>query len=108
MRAGDPELASLAMRVESVANDIASDRWRARVTRPAVEGCGPSLEATCPKRWESLGPTDRFDVRHCSTCSKGVTFCTSTFDARQIIDDGGCVVLDPAVVRSRGDLWLER
>jgi len=112
--ASDPDFVRAAARLAELASKV-GDTWRSRVAMSFIEYC-PSTQATpqrppelglelvCPMRWDKLMPTDREDVRSCSGCNREVTYCTTIIQARTVASRGGCLAVDPALMRSPGDL----
>jgi len=54
-----------------------------------LAGCELSFE--CPMEWDDLRQTDSEDVRHCTTCKKPVTFCSSREAFLKLAARGECV-----------------
>lgn len=78
--------------------------WKSSVAKVRVENCGIEWEFQCPKKWESLTPTDDLKVRHCGACNNPVQFCETVSEAQDHAWNGRCVVIDLQVLRSDGDL----
>lgn len=109
-----PDFVRAAGRLAELAPKV-GDTWRSRVAMSFIEYC-PSTQATpprppelglelvCPMRWDKLTPTDREDVRSCSGCNREVTYCTTIVQARTVASRGGCLAVDPALMRSPSDL----
>lgn len=99
----DPRFEALAARLRTLAGstDIA---WRARVARPAVEGCAVAFELSCPKEWGKMQPTADDSVRYCGSCKKHVHYAANAGEAREHAQRGDCVAIDVAGLRWNGDL----
>jgi uncharacterized protein (TIGR02996 family) len=102
LRPGDPRVEACARQLRELGQHIDAD-WRARVARPAIEGC--SADAfRCPGRWDALARTDREAVRYCSLCVKHVQYFSSVDEARAAAQQGGCVAIDRGAERWENDL----
>ena len=80
-------------------------RWRARVLQPVIEGCARGEE--CPGHWGAVARTGRADLRTCGRCQKLVLYCVDAPQAREHIELGGVIVLDPLSLRWPGDLAVK-
>lgn len=53
----------------------------------------------CDKRWETLHPTDKPDVRHCSVCNEHVHQCTTVPEAETHARAGHCIAVSSDLVQ---------
>ncbi len=88
----------------SVLSDKVGIQFMGSVARPAVEGCPIRFGFKCPLTWASMKRTEREDVRHCAACRQDVHFVRTIDEARDVALRGGCVALDPSLVRTDEDL----
>lgn len=79
--------------------------WRLEVAVALVENCDSAgYSFACPRRWDSLTPTDRSDRRMCTSCGEVVYYCDNVNLARQHVTRGHCVVIDLTAKREPDDL----
>lgn len=78
--------------------------WRARVARPAIEGCDASFDFLCPKEWGALEATEQTAVRFCGACKHHVFYSATIREAREHAARGECVALDVEAARWTADL----
>jgi hypothetical protein len=50
-----------------------------------------TVEFECPKTWADLARTEQPNVRHCGTCEKDVTHCTTQEQLDELAKQGACV-----------------
>jgi uncharacterized protein (TIGR02996 family) len=80
-------------------------RWLAAMERTPIENClHPSSELICPRFWQRLEQTPTPAFRHCNTCRKDVSFCTTLVQAQIIAGMRRPVVVDLLLERWPGDL----
>lgn len=70
--------------------------WRARVAQTSLTNCYSFL-VKCPRRWDSLDPTDNPTVRNCDACRRQVHYCLTQEDLSLHAAAGDCVVVDLAL-----------
>jgi uncharacterized protein (TIGR02996 family) len=98
----EPALRRLQARRRELAERVAAD-WLAVVTKAVIEKC--TFRYECPLKWENLEPVDGSTTeRYCHQCETRVVFFGNIVEARNHALRGGCVALDPALVRSKDDL----
>ena len=77
--------------------------WLAVVLPTSVRNCGiPGPRAhpvirfdyTCPRRWETLQPTDDPTVRRCDACARPVFRCDDLDTAEARARNGDCIAVD--------------
>jgi uncharacterized protein (TIGR02996 family) len=101
--ADDPELEALTDRLRELASHVDLG-WRARVARPAIEGCTAAFDFQCPKEWGALDATSNDEVRFCGACKQSVYYAANVAEARQHAERGECVALDITSARWESDL----
>jgi uncharacterized protein (TIGR02996 family) len=102
----DARLPILSARLRELAEHTPPElRWV--LARAPIESCAIRFQLVCPKRWDSLAPTDTDGVRFCGACQKKVFYAATVTDARRLARAGGCVAVDLAQARSDGDLAEE-
>ena len=92
--------------------------WLAVVLPTSVRNCGvPGPKAppavrfdyACPRRWETLQPTDDPTIRRCDACARPVFRCDDLDTAEARARNGDCIAVDSTLAlqgRDRGiDLW---
>jgi hypothetical protein len=47
----------------------------------------------CPKRWETLAPTEAESVRFCQQCNENVYYCRTTEEASTRVLEGQCIAI---------------
>jgi uncharacterized protein (TIGR02996 family) len=82
-------------------------RWRALVSRPAIDGC-PELAFKCPLKWSALTATSDAKVRHCGSCDRDVHFCATLEEVREHAWSKDCVAFDPALRRGEAVSTYQR
>jgi uncharacterized protein (TIGR02996 family) len=99
----DPRFDGLVTRLRDLYAWI-DPQWLRAVARSHIERCGFHLKFRCPKQWDRLQLTGDASVRLCSACRKNVYYCRSLEEAREHVEYGRCVAVDPKLARSEGDL----
>ncbi|MGN6108995.1 MAG: TIGR02996 domain-containing protein [Kofleriaceae bacterium] len=99
---GAPRFEELAVQLRAVARRI-DLAWRASISRPQLEGC-PTRDASCPRDWLALVPTERADARFCTTCRRSVYYFATVDQAREHARAGHRVAIEAGAERWEGDL----
>lgn len=58
-----------------------------------ISGC--AMDFICQKQWGELTPTADPKVRHCTSCEKPVTLCTSLEELAPLAREGACIAFHP-------------
>lgn len=101
--ADDPKLERLTDHLRELASHVDLG-WRARVARPAIEGCTAAFDFQCPKEWGALDATGADEVKFCGTCKQSVYYAANVAEARVHAERGECVALDITSARWQRDL----
>ncbi|HEY5934117.1 MAG TPA: TIGR02996 domain-containing protein [Kofleriaceae bacterium] len=99
----DPKFARLTDHLRELASHV-DLAWRARVARPAIEGCTAAFDFQCPKEWGALDATGDDEVRFCGSCKQDVHYAANVAEARVHAERGECVALDITSARWESDL----
>jgi len=61
-----------------------------------IANCKVEFTFQCPKQWENLQPTDNFDIRFCTVCSRNVHLCDTLEEVHRHAALGNCIAIPPS------------
>jgi uncharacterized protein (TIGR02996 family) len=103
---GDRRRRRLRARLLQLRGLVGDDWWR-QLDWAKVDSC-VEFAYRCPRRWDTLLPTDNAGVRHCPACQRDVHYCRSARDAQRLANAGECVAIDSRLARLPLGLLLRR
>ncbi len=98
----------LATRRTLAIADPSGASWRALVTRQPITRCGRLYRQGCSMQWEHLATTVDDQTRHCRSCERDVTFCTTLEAATNQGRARECVVIDLALDDNEAKDWYDQ
>lgn len=101
-QASDAERPSIQTRLRKMGINF-NREWLMAIDQTAVENCSVEFEYRCPRKWESLTPTEHVHVRFCSSCEKPVYYCADVGIAQDHATAGHCIAVDSSLARTAGD-----